>query len=183
MGSPINLYMPDGGERGVILAWFAGLPMGATRVWRIEMSYCRWSSDNWMCDVYVYEDCAGGWTTHVAGRKRICPPIPDLPFWRFPRFGGEWDKSSREMVYPGRLRKLAAKLVFGFAAFWHNRVHMASLNLIPIRPIGKRYDGESFNDDSLEELLERLNELKTAGYRIPQYVFERIKEEMQAESA
>ncbi len=24
MGSPISLYMPDGGERGVILAWFAG---------------------------------------------------------------------------------------------------------------------------------------------------------------
>lgn len=34
------------------------------------MSYCRWSSDNFQCDVYVYEDCAGGWTTHVAGRRK-----------------------------------------------------------------------------------------------------------------
>lgn len=42
------------------------------------MSYCRWSSMNWMCDVYVYEDVDGGWATHVAGRRRAIPPIPDL---------------------------------------------------------------------------------------------------------
>lgn len=29
------------------------------------MSYCRWSSDNFKCDVYVYADVSGGWTTHV----------------------------------------------------------------------------------------------------------------------
>ncbi len=37
------------------------------------MSYCRFSSDNFMCDVYVYEDCAGGWTTHVAGVRNLKP--------------------------------------------------------------------------------------------------------------
>ncbi len=31
------------------------------------MSYCRWSSDNTNCDLYCYEDCSGGFTTHVAG--------------------------------------------------------------------------------------------------------------------
>jgi len=30
------------------------------------MSYCRWSSDNWRCDLYCYEDVNGGITTHVA---------------------------------------------------------------------------------------------------------------------
>lgn len=39
------------------------------------MSYCRFSSDLWQCDVYVYEDCDGGWTTHVASaRLRHEPP-------------------------------------------------------------------------------------------------------------
>ena len=46
------------------------------------MSYCRWSSMNSMCDVYVYEDDAGGWTTHVAAKRRILPPIPSLPLGR-----------------------------------------------------------------------------------------------------
>jgi hypothetical protein len=31
------------------------------------MSYCRWGADS---DVYVYEDCAGGWTTHVCNRRK-----------------------------------------------------------------------------------------------------------------
>lgn len=46
------------------------------------MSYCRWSSNNWDCDVYVYEDVAGGWTIHVAGRRRkpITGPCPAMDF-------------------------------------------------------------------------------------------------------
>lgn len=34
------------------------------------MSYCRWSSDNFECDLYCYSDVNGGYTTHVAGRRR-----------------------------------------------------------------------------------------------------------------
>ena len=33
------------------------------------MSYCRWSSSDWKCDVYCYEDVNGGYTTHVAGSR------------------------------------------------------------------------------------------------------------------
>ena len=42
------------------------------------MSYCRWSSDNWKCDLYCYEDVSGGITTHVAG-NRIVGDIPEAP--------------------------------------------------------------------------------------------------------
>jgi hypothetical protein len=35
------------------------------------MSYCRWSSNDFQCDVYVYEDVAGGWTTHVACNRVV----------------------------------------------------------------------------------------------------------------
>lgn len=30
------------------------------------MSYCRFSSEDYQCDVYAYADVAGGYTIHVA---------------------------------------------------------------------------------------------------------------------
>jgi len=35
------------------------------------MAYCRWSSDNFQSDVYVYEDIDGTWITHVAGSRIV----------------------------------------------------------------------------------------------------------------
>jgi len=37
------------------------------------MSYCRWSSGDWNCDLYCYEDARGGWTTHVAENRYKYP--------------------------------------------------------------------------------------------------------------
>ena len=42
------------------------------------MSYCRFSSDNYACDVYVYESCYGGFDVHVAS-SRYVGDIPKLP--------------------------------------------------------------------------------------------------------
>ena len=36
------------------------------------MSYCRWSSDNWQCDIYCYESDQG-YVIHVAGVR------PEMP--------------------------------------------------------------------------------------------------------
>lgn len=33
------------------------------------MSYCRWSSDNYESDLYVFHDVNGGWTTMIAGNR------------------------------------------------------------------------------------------------------------------
>lgn len=141
------------------------------------MSYCRFSSDNWHCDVYVYEDVSGGWTTHVAGRRRLFPPIPDVPIMRMPSFGGRWDRERRRMAYPSQWHALAARIVFGFWAFWHNRVHMLSVRLIPLRPIGLHFDGETFNDPTPVECAERLEWLRSLGYIVPQDVIDALHEE------
>lgn len=37
------------------------------------MSYCRWSEES---DVYVYEDCQGGWITHVTNGENFNDSIP-----------------------------------------------------------------------------------------------------------
>lgn len=46
------------------------------------MSYCRFSTDDYQCDVYVYEDVGGWWSTHVAGNRPVyAEPLPDpVPF-------------------------------------------------------------------------------------------------------
>lgn len=47
------------------------------------MSYCRFSTDDHTCDVYVYEDAHSGWVTHVAGNRPVIdraalPPAPSF---------------------------------------------------------------------------------------------------------
>lgn len=36
-----------------------------------EISYCRWSTDDFQCDLYVYEDVGGYWSINVAGRRLV----------------------------------------------------------------------------------------------------------------
>lgn len=33
------------------------------------MSYCRWSSDNFNCDLYCFEHCGGWYQTYTAGSR------------------------------------------------------------------------------------------------------------------
>lgn len=147
------------------------------------MSYCRWSSMNWMCDVYVYESIYGGWETHVAGGRRIFPPIPDFFLsGKLPSCGGKWDGASHTVVYPNVLCRMAAKIVFGFGAFWHNRVHMRMLEAIPIRKHTLPFAGQSFIDPTPGECAERLEHLRSLGYVVPQYAIDELRAE-QANSA
>lgn len=44
------------------------------------MSWCRWSSMNWQCDLYIYDDVGGYVSVHVAGRKKAWALLPDPSF-------------------------------------------------------------------------------------------------------
>lgn len=141
------------------------------------MSYCRFSSMNWMCDVYVYEHCDGGWTTHVAGRRRAIPPIPSLPLHRFPRWGGRWDQERRETLYPTRWHRLAAHIGFRIYGLWDRLLHQPTLDLIPLRDIGLPHDGAAFNDETPGKCADRLEALRAIGYKVPQYAIDALREE------
>ena len=141
------------------------------------MSYCRWSSMNWRCDVYVYDDVAGGWTTHVAGRRRIFPPIPDLPLHRLPRFGGVYSRDERRVIYPSRWHAGAAHALFTVWAWWH-RLSMWTVGKIPLRPIGLPFDGETFSDDTAADCADRLEWLRGLGYIVPQYAIDALRSEV-----
>ena len=121
------------------------------------MSYCRWSSDGWKSDVYVYESVSDNWTIHVAGRKRLgldtLPPDPytldalnetkDNP--------GEWTRRCKE---------------------YHDM-----LGILEFVPLGLPCDGESFYLDSPGECATKLGELRTMGYHVPDGVIEELEEE------
>jgi hypothetical protein len=113
------------------------------------MSYCRWSSDDYQCDVYVYACVSGKWTTHVAARRHTftetLPPPVDDPF-------------SEE----------------GFAR--HQRVSRM-VEHATLVSIGGRHDGESFDDDTPGECADRLEYLRQCGYNVPQYAIDELREE------
>lgn len=116
------------------------------------MSFCRFSSDNWRCDVYCYEHVDGGFTTHVAG-NRIVGDIPTEPSWDLLK-----DNPDQFMVE-------------------HNAV-MAFLETCKRDPIGLPHDGAHFNDATLGDMRATLQMLKAEGYNVPAFVFDCIDEEL-----
>lgn len=114
------------------------------------MSYCRWSSDDYQCDVYVYHDVHGGWTTHVAGRRHVPPePLPEPVAYRDDP-GGWMERHTAVMKLLDR-----AKLV----------------------AIGLPHDGERYNDPTPGAAADRLERLREAGYNVPQYAIDALRGE------
>ena len=118
------------------------------------MSYCRWSSDNWRCDLYCYADVNGGWTTHVAGRRHV-GDIPDDGFTDF----------------------IAGRISAEEFVERHN-AQLDALARCEIVKIDLPYAGETFNDRTLEAFRMRVLGLRTLGYHVPDYVFDAIDEEI-----
>ena len=120
------------------------------------MSYCRFSSDDFQCDVYCYEDCAGGFTTHVATNRRT----PKEPF-------------------PPRINP-----VTDFKAWWaREKIVGEMLKAAERKPIGLPHDGQHFNDPDLQSFLDRLLSLKAEGYNVPDYAIETVRDEIKTGSA
>lgn len=117
------------------------------------MSYCRWSSDNWASDVYVYEDVGGGWTTHVAASKLDHLPTPELDIM----------KASPEAWLES-----------------HNK-SMDELRSIARHPIDLPHAGETFNDPTPGACADRLSHLKELGYHVPDYAIEELRSEHRME--
>lgn len=123
------------------------------------MSYCRWSSDNGYCDLYVYEEGYGGYTTHVAKlRQREGAPqcATDYLTSVMGAIPGDWHAQYVKRVEAGKAWREAN----------------------PPLPIGGPHDGETFWDDGPSDLKARLLELRAAGYRFPDYVLEMVDEDI-----
>lgn len=114
------------------------------------MSYCRWSDDDYKCDVYVYQSAScGGYVTHVAGSRYV--------------FKAE----------------LPAPVKFSDIDAWIAR-HKAISDMVDdadMEPIGLPHDGEDFTDTYPEDCANRLERLRALGYNVPQYAIDSLREE------
>jgi hypothetical protein len=122
------------------------------------MSYCRFSSENFRSDVYVYESVADDWVIHVACRKHIMPPIPELP----------WRQDA------GKFYNLLMDLSW--------KLNRLTLRYMPMRKIGLPADGAYFSLSSPRECADQLCVLRAMGYHVPQYAIDALVEEANEES-
>ncbi len=105
------------------------------------MSYCRFSSMAWKCDVYAYESNAG-FQIHVASRRHVHPSgIPELP--------NILEVSVEEFTKAHTLQ--------------HERLEESTLE-----DIGLPRDGADYTEATEEAMVERLKELAAMGYNVPE---------------
>lgn len=114
------------------------------------MSYCRFSSDDYQCDVYAYDSSTGGIDVHVAGRR----------------------KHIEKGLLPSPLDFLDVD------AYYKRKKEVDELlESILLEPIGLSRDGESFVGLNHKEAIEILVSLKEEGYNVPDDAIEELKSE------
>jgi hypothetical protein len=116
------------------------------------MSYCRFSSDDFRCDLYVYE-AGEGFVVHVANTRVLgdVPPSPDITAVPAQEFA---DAVNAQIKFLGMAKR---------------------------QPIGLPCDGEIYVEETLGDLYDRLIILRDMGYRFPDDVLECINDERKYE--
>src|SRR5574337_47846 len=112
------------------------------------MSFCRWSSDGFQCDLYCYES-QDGFVTHVAASRHT-------------KRVSDYDFSSAEAILESAKKR-------------EMELDDPENKLLPI---GLPHDGETFIDNSLKDMLERVLWLKSLGYIVPDLVINAVMEEI-----
>lgn len=122
------------------------------------MSYCRWSSMNGYCDVYVYEDALGCWVTHVATHR----PPPGAPHADF------------DLLFDADMKVTDTTQARYFEA---QKKRAAWDKKNPSIPIDHPLAGESFRHSSPEECADQLETLKAEGFVVPDTAIQGLREE------
>jgi len=110
------------------------------------MSYCRWSSEGFLCDIYCYLSENTEYVIHVAASKIILDENYPNPI--------EFEDPRDFYLYNEKL--------------------MSWLETAKRREIGLPYDGKSFHYDNPKDAAERLIKLRNIGYNVPQYVIDEL---------
>jgi hypothetical protein len=125
------------------------------------MSVCRWSSDDFQCDVYVWADVYGGYCTEVASNHvewlvELPPPV-HVPV-------GAADSEERHAWATAHIERWTAvgKLLDDEST--HRRV------AIP-EPEG----GRSYQHDTAGECADNLERLRALGINVPQSAIDALR--------
>jgi len=112
------------------------------------MSYCRWSSDDFQCDLHCYE-AEDGYVTHVASRRYII----------------------KEELPPIKVKHRS-----GWAA--RQELVLRIIRNSELVPIGLPCDGKCYKDETLKEIRDRVAGLIAMGYHAPSKVLKTIDAEL-----
>lgn len=113
------------------------------------MSFCRWSTDDYQCDLYVWEDADGGYAVAVASRRTVYDePLPE-PVPMTPDTLDEW------------------------LARW-KRVHELPYHY---EDIDLPHVGTTFREPTGAAAAERVGMLRKLGYRCPDILEDRLRAE------
>ncbi len=129
------------------------------------MSYVRFSNRN--SDVYVYADVRGGWTTHVAERRRV-RESRIRPFLCFHPESTTPESERAEVFNREYYRHLVddnvLRAVFGF------------------EDVESEFAGMSYNDPTPGQCADRLEQMRGGGILVPQYAITALREEDDGET-
>ena len=119
------------------------------------MSYCRWSSDNWKSDLYVYASVGDFYSVNVAANRTVgeAPEVPSL-------LDAEVDSETWLAAHNAQIE-------------WLDKAERVKIDL--------PYAGESFAEPTAKACVKRLIELRELGYRVPQYAIDSLQEEAEQE--
>jgi hypothetical protein len=121
------------------------------------MSYVRWSSDGFRSDVYAYADAGGGFTLHIAGRRRL----------------------GLDELGPNPMEELGSPTFDAAAVSKRYRVWMDALTVLPFEDIDHPDASETFNFATLAELRDKLAAYQAEGkIHVPKGVVEGINDEL-----
>jgi hypothetical protein len=121
------------------------------------MSYCRFSDDDFGCDAYIYESI-DGFILHLAA-TRLAELLPSTAHLMPTNFG-ESDVNAWESYFKARAE---------------NSLRLAEVVRVPIE---HHEAGKTFRFGDVEDLLHKVIDLKSNGFRIPDYVVETMQEEV-----
>lgn len=144
------------------------------------MSYCRWSNDFGECDVYVYEDVGGGWTTHVASR-RLRQKVPDEIKTMPSNTAEKWialHQAEREWRKSLPSDEIMGKVIRDGETHREPIRFPKDSEYIDLSEISE-YAGDSFNDPTPQDCAERLKQIRDSGLNVPQYAIDRLIKEGQ----
>ena len=119
------------------------------------MSYCRFSSDNFQCDMYCYPTASGDYTLHIAATRY---PEPSPP----------WPHKDTEELWQEYTTAIEA---------WRKN------GLTNMVKIDLPHAGETRRYKTLIDLRADLILFKGMGYRIPDSAFEHIDQELKDDEA
>lgn len=119
------------------------------------MSYCRWSTDDYRCDLYVYEG-GDGWHCHVAGGRRDWEPLFDEV-----RMVRDWAEG----------RVSTSDYCFARGAYH------AAMSTVPWTYHDEPSTGWDFVTQTPGEMAARMRRLRGEGFSFPDHVLEALEDE------